>query len=221
MQAAQRYDSPDDARRRAAFLTGARGRLAAAACLAAGVGFAVAGTLSTFTASGTKAQSLASGTFAFNLADPSGGPFSTAVSGMAPGDFADRTVNLVNPAGDLNYGSVALAASATASSLLNSSETEGLTLTVSDCSIAWTQATSSSAATCSGTEKTLTAAKPLSKVISEGVSYSSGLASLTGGGTDYLRFHYSLPAADTLTSGLSSEIRYTFTAAQATGGAYH
>ena len=53
------------------------------------------------------------------------------------------------------------------------------------------------------------------------MSYTSGLASLTGGGTDYLRFHYSLPTADTLTSGLSSEIRYTFAATQATGGTYH
>jgi hypothetical protein len=208
-------------RRRTAWLGGRRASLAALAALIAAIAVAVAGTLSTFTASGSRTQTISSGTFAFTLTDPSVGPFTTAISGMAPGDFGDRTLELTNPSGGLNYASIALTAVAEKSSLLNTDATNGLQLTISDCSVAWKQTATTEAATCTGTEKTLTASTPLSKIISEGVTYSSTLASLTNGGSDYLRFHYALPTASTGTAGLTSEIKYTFTATQAAGGAYH
>jgi len=220
---ARPYDSPEHAQRRrgAAWLGGKRGALAALAALLATIGVAVAGTLSTFTASGARTQTVSSGSFAFTLTDPSVGPFTTAISGMAPGDFGDRTLELSNPTGGLNYASIALTAVAEKSSLLNTDATNGLQLTISDCTVAWKQTATTEAATCTGTEKTLTASTALSKIISEGVTYTSTLASLTNGGADYLRFHYALPSASTGTAGLSSEIKYTFTATQATGGSYH
>lgn len=198
-----------------------RSKLATAATLLTAIGFVAAGTLSTFTASGVRNQTVSSGSFAFTLGDPATGPFSVAISGMAPGDLADRTVTLTNPAGGLNYGQVALSATATTSSLLNTDAVNGLTLKVDDCSVAWTQATSTSAATCSGTTTPLTAATPLSTIITSGATYTAGLAALTTGGVDYLRFHYNLPTASTGTAGLTSTVQYTFTATQATGGAYH
>jgi len=223
MSHSQTLDATDDdrRRRRLAWLGARRTALAALACLIAALGLAILGTLSTFTASGTRTQNVGSGTFTFNLADPGTGAFTTAISGLAPGDFADRTVTLTNPSGGLNYASVALAATAEKSSLLNTDAVNGLTLTVSDCSVAWKQTAITEPATCTGTEKTLTAATPLSKIISEGVTYSSLLASLTNGGSDYIRFHYALPTASTGTAGLTSEIKYTFTATQAAGGSYH
>ncbi|SOD71077.1 hypothetical protein SAMN05892883_0669 [Jatrophihabitans sp. GAS493] len=191
------------------------------AVLLVGGGAAVTGTLSTFTSTQSKAQSISSGTFTFALNDPGAGAlFSTNVSGLAPGDFADRLVNVVN-AGSINYGSVAIAVTApTTSSLLDTDATNGLKLAVDDCSVPWTQASATVAATCSGTTTAETALTPVATLKATGPSYSTGLVALTGG-TDYLRIHYNLPSGSTGTSGLTSVLNFAFTATQATGGAYH
>jgi spore coat-associated protein N len=189
--------------------------------LSGSLGVAAMGTLSLFTAGGTRTQSVGAGTFAFNLSDPSTGAFTTAISGLAPGDMADRLVTLTNPGGGLNYSQVALSATATTTSLLDSDATNGLALSIDDCSVAWTQATSTSAATCSGTDTTLTAATPLATIIATPITYSSQLASLSNGGVDYLRFHYLLPGISVGTAGLSSSIQYSLTATQQAGGSYH
>ena len=186
----------------------------------AGVATAVLGTVSSFTSSQSKGQTSQTGTFVFNLADPaSGATFATAISGVAPGDFADRLVTLTNT-GSIYFSSVALAVTAGTTSLLDSDAVNGLTLQIDKCSTTWTQSGNTVAATCGGTLTSLTSATPLSTLKSTGPTYTTGLAALTGG-TDYLRFHYALPTASTGTAGLSSTLSYAFTATQAAGGAYH
>lgn len=186
----------------------------------AAVATAVLGTVSTFTSGQSRGQTSQSGTFVFNLADPSSGAtFATGISGLAPGDFADRLVTLTN-SGSIYFSSVTLGVSSVTTSLLDSDAVNGLTLQVDNCSTAWTQASNTVAATCGGTLTSLTAATPLSTLKSTGPSYTGNLAALTGG-TDYLRFHYALPAVSSGTAGLSSTLTYAFTATQAAGGAYH
>jgi hypothetical protein len=108
------------ARRIPTVLSRHRRKLAATLALAATLGVAAVGTTSLFTSAGTRTQDVSSGSFAFILSDPSTGAFTTAISGMAPGDFADREVTMTNPAGGLNYAQVALTATAATTSLLDS-----------------------------------------------------------------------------------------------------
>jgi spore coat-associated protein N len=197
-----------------------RGVTAGIGLLTVGVSSAVIGTMSTFTSTQTKTQTVASGTFVFNVNDPGAGSvFSTAISGLAPGDFGDRLVTLVNT-GSINFASVGIGVTATTSSLLDTDATNGLSLAIDKCSVAWTQASNTVGATCSGTTTSLTTSTPVPTLKTTGPSYTTGLSSLTGG-TDYLRFHYSLPSGATGVSGLSSTLSYAFTATQAAGGAYH
>ncbi len=190
----------------------------------AATGSAIAGTLSSYTQSQNRDQTVNTGTFTFTLTDPAGGaagtPFTTSISGMAPGDFGDRLVNVAN-GGSINFASIGMAVTAPTTSLLDTDATNGLQLQVDMCSVAWTQASSSAAATCSGTTTAETALTAVSALKASGPSYTSGLASLTSAGTDYLRFHYSLPTASTGTAGLTSILHFVLTATQATGGAYH
>lgn len=189
--------------------------------LGLGSSAAVAGTSSTFTEAEVRNQTVGSGTFNIDLTDPiATSQFSVNVSGLAPGDFADRLVTVSN-SGSINLASIDLAITTpVTSSLLDTDATNGLKLQIDSCSVAWTQASSAVAATCSGATTALTASTAISSLKSAGPSYTASLASLTGG-TDRLRFHYSLPAASTGTAGLSSAMVYTFTATQAAGGAYH
>ena len=80
------------------------------------------GTYSTFTQARTKTQNVATGTFAFNLADPAVVP-STDISGLAPGDFADRLVDLTNT-GSLNYATWGSPPTASPTSALDSDPDE-------------------------------------------------------------------------------------------------
>jgi spore coat-associated protein N len=198
--------------------------LVALLLLAVGSATAVVGTSSTFTDTDTRTQNSASGTFNIDLSDPlATSQFSAAVSGMAPGDFADRLVDLTNT-GSINLASVAVAVTTPTSSLLDTDATNGLQLEIDKCSVAWTQASSGVVAACGGVggATTLTAMAAISSLKATGPSYTASLTSLTGGGAvDRLRFHYSLPTASTGTAGLSSVIVYTVTATQAAGGAYH
>lgn len=189
--------------------------------LLVGSGTAVMGTVSTFTEAETGTQTLGTGTFGLDLANPSApSQFSVNISGLAPGDFADRLVDVSN-SGSINFASVALGITATTSSLLDTDATNGLRLQIDACSVAWTQASAGVAATCGAITTNLTASTAVSALKAAGPSYTSSFNSLTAAGLDRLRFHYSLPAASVGTAGLSSVLVYTFTATQVAGGAYH
>ena len=102
------------------------------------------GTFGNFTDSTTPvATTIQSGTLSIDLSQP-GYAVPVTTTGFVPGDSMTRAVNLVND-GNSALGSVTLASSATASSVLTTDTTNGLQLTVKKCSVAWTQGGTASA----------------------------------------------------------------------------
>lgn len=173
------------------------------------------GTFGSFTASTTPTSTTVnSGTVSINLSQQ-GYAIPASTNNFLPGDSMTRAVNLVNNGGS-PFGSVALGVTAGAPSLLTTDLTNGLQLTVKSCSVAWTQGGTASAPTytCSGTTNTVASGPVVGNTALPGVN------SLNAGGTDYLTFSISLPAAaDNTFQGKSAALTLTFTGVQATGSA--
>jgi hypothetical protein len=108
---------------------------------------------------------------------------------------------------------IKLTTSATTSSALDTDATEGLQLAIDKCSVAWTETGTPPAHTytCAGTTSSVLASRP---VIGSNLALGN-LALGAGGGTDRLRLTLSMPGSSNL-QGLSSTIRYSFTATQRT-----
>ncbi len=173
------------------------------------------GTFGNFTDSTTPvATTIQSGTLSIDVSQQGFGvPVTT--TGFVPGDSMTRAVNLVND-GNAALGSVSLASTATASSILTTDLSNGLQLTVKKCSVAWTQGGTAQAptSTCSGTETVLGSGPVVTNL------NLPGAASLNVGGTDYLTFSIALPAsADNTFQAKSASLSLTFTGTQRTGSA--
>ena len=173
------------------------------------------GTFGNFTDSTTPvATTIQSGTLSIDLSQ-AGYAVPVTTTGFLPGDSMTRAVNLVND-GNSPLGSVTLASTATAGSVLTTDLSNGLQLTVKKCSVAWTQGGTAQAPTyaCSGTE-TLIASGPAVNNVA-----INGAASLNVGGTDYLTFSIALPAtADNTFQAKSASLSLTFTGTQRAGSA--
>jgi hypothetical protein len=151
-----------------------------------GVAAAVAGlgTYSTFTDS-TSPVVTGVGTGVLSLSLQSGGSEATvpfAGGALMAGDSVTQVLDLVND-GSTAFGSVTMKMSATASSILDTDQVNGLQLKVQKCSVAW------SGSSCSGTASTLYSG-PM--VVTQALG---GAASLTPGGVDHLLLTASLPAS--------------------------
>jgi hypothetical protein len=198
-----------NARSRAAKIVGSLGIIGTAAAVA-GIG-----TFGGFTDSTTPvATNVATGTLSIDLTQP-GYTIPTTINSIVPGDAITRPVNLVND-GNLPLGSVTLAASPTASSIMTTDAVNGLQLAVKSCSVAWTSVGSVSAPayTCGGTERVLGSGPVASSMT------LSNPASLAAGATDYLTVAISLPAgADNTFQNKSASLNLAFTATQKTGTA--
>jgi spore coat-associated protein N len=176
------------------------------------------GTFGTFTSTTTaQAPTYASGTVVLDYGV--GGTtnrLATGASLMAPGDTSARMFTLRNN-GTLAMANTTLNVSATTSSLLNSDATNGLTLKIDKCSVAWVETGVSApfTYTCGGTTTAILAATPLATVISTPPVISTNLSSFTAAGTDNLVATFTLPsvAANTV-QGLSSALSLTFTGTQ-------
>jgi hypothetical protein len=190
-------------------VVGSLGVLGAAAAVAG------LGTFGTFTDSSTPiAATIASGTLSIDVTQQ-GYAVPVTTSNFVPGDSMTRAVNLIND-GSSPLGSVTLASTVSAPSILTTDATNGLQLAVKSCSIAWTQGGTAQAPTytCSGTERVLASGPAVS-------NYTlSNPASLVAGQTDYLTFAISLPtSADNTFQGKSAALSLTFTGTQRTGTA--
>jgi len=198
-------------------VTGSTARKVVGSLGVLGTAAAVAGmgTFGNFTDSTTPvATTVQSGTLSIDLSQP-GYAVPVTTAGFLPGDSMTRAVNLVND-GNSPLGSVTLSSVATASSVLTTDTATGLQLTVKKCSVAWTQGGTAAAPTyaCSGTE-TLIGSGPVVTNVP-----INGAASLNAGGTDYLTFSISLPAAaDNSFQGKTASLSLTFTGTQRTGTA--
>ena len=172
----------------------------------------------TFTGTTSATQSQASGTVTIGLGAAGGvdNRLTVGASNLAAGDTVDRQVKLSN-SGSINLSSLTLTTAATTSSVLDTDATNGLQLQVDSCSVAWTEAgTNPYTYTCSGTTTSVLAPRA---VIGSAVTLGS-LASMTAGGSDFLRVRATLPtAAGNSFQGKTSTLQYTFDATQRTATA--
>jgi predicted ribosomally synthesized peptide with SipW-like signal peptide len=179
-----------------------------------GVAASVAGlgTFASFTSSTSASQSISSGTVSIALG--ASGPanrLSVAATNLVPGDTVQRAVDLTSNSSD-PLGSVTLQTSASPSNALTT-DSNGLTVKVDKCSVAWTESGVAPAYTytCSGTTTSILAASAAGNT-----SSLSSLAALSSGSsTDHLLVTLALPtAAGNSLQGLSTTITYSFNGTQ-------
>ena len=188
--------------------------------LGAAGSIAALGTFAQFTSSTSVSQASSTGTMTVGLgaSGTSANRLDVAVSDMAPGDTAQRSVDLVN-SGSIALSGVSLTTAASPSSVLDTDAVNGLQIAVDRCSAAWTESASAPYTySCSGTVSSVLASRP---VIGAGLALAN-LSSLAPGAanTDHLRVTLSLPAgADNTFQGKSSTITYTFTGTQRSAAA--
>lgn len=201
------------------------GKIAVAGLLTTSVGLlATAGVYAGLSATATGAESVTSGTLNLTLTPDVGAGFSNFTGKIAPGDTDNVYVNLINTGTLASAAGMTLAvAGAPSNALTNGSVVgEGLTVTATQCSVAWTLATG----VCSGTLTTILASTQVSAT-SAGVALSNipALVAATG---QVAHVQVSLGLAATETSvngvapgstiqGLSTTLTYTFTEQQRTG----
>jgi len=201
------------------------GKIAVAGLLTLSVGLlAAAGVYAGLSATATGAESVTSGSLDLTLSPDVGAGFSNFTGKMAPGDTDNVYVDLNNT------GSLASAAGMTlgvvgapSNALTNGSVAgEGLTVTATQCSVAWTLATG----VCSGTTTPILATTQVS-TLSTPVALSNipALAAATGQ-VAHVQVSLGLAATETSTNGvapaqtiqgLTTTLTYTFTEQQRTG----
>jgi spore coat-associated protein N len=175
----------------------------------------------------TGSEAVTSGTLNLTLSADVGAGFSNFVGKMAPGDTDNVYVNLNNT------GSLATAAGMTlwvAGSPLNAltngtAAGEGLTVTATQCSVAWTLTTG----VCSGTTTSILATAQISTFNTSGTAVNllniPALAAVTGQ-VAHIQVSLGLVGSEVSTNGvapsptiqgLSTTLTYTFTEQQRTG----
>jgi hypothetical protein len=144
----------------------------------------------TATATNTSGGSVTTGTLKLELA-PSGvsgitGGFTSPISAMGPGDTVNRYIDLSNT-GTLDGASPTLQIVSSDSNTLVNSPSAGLQVTITGCSIAW-----SNTGVCGGTSSSVLAATPVSTIKASAQSIT--LPSVLVGGVNYLKVSTALPA---------------------------
>lgn len=187
---------------------------ASIAVLGAASSIAALGTYASFTSSTSASQSISSGSVSIALgATGPANRLTVAASGLVPGDTVQRAVDLTSSSTD-PLGSVSLQTSGSPNNALIT-DTNGLTVKVDKCSVAWTESGTAPAYTytCSGTNSSVLAATAVG-----GTSSLAGLAALSSGSsTDHLLVTLTLPSSATNTlQGLSTSITYAFNGTQRT-----
>jgi len=175
------------------------------------------GTFATFTSSTSASQSISSGTVSIALG-ATGAPtnrLTVNATNIVPGDTMQRSVDLTSSSSD-PLGSVSLTTSAAPSSLLDTDATNGLQMTITACSVPWTEAGTSPAFTytCSGSQSTVVTTRA---VVGSNIALAGLNALTSANSTDHLRVTLTLPAtAGNTFQGLTSTISYAFTGTQRT-----
>ena len=190
----------------------------AAAFAVAGLAVTGAGVYAGLNAEATSSQSVTSGTLKLNIGNESGSLFTSAVSGLAPGDVVNRYVNLTNngllPALSLTLkvaGSTALATDAT----------KGLAVTVSSCSTSWAVSAGTASCTSGGTITQVMTSTPVATLA---VTPGAVQASMAVNEVAHLQISLKLPnSSETTTNGvlpsgtiqgLTDTLTYTFNEVQ-------
>ena len=151
----------------------------------------------TASATGASATAVSTGTLSVTLASGSAfsgasGGFTTGITALAPTDSVVRLVTLTN-AGTLNAGSMTVTVVDGTPSVLTTGSTgfAGLTATIHQCTVAYTQASAGAAYVCAPGETTVRAA---SSILSMATPQALGAMSASlSTGVSYLKVTISLP----------------------------
>jgi predicted ribosomally synthesized peptide with SipW-like signal peptide len=185
--------------------------LASIALVGTAAAVAGMGTYGAFTSSTSASQDVTAGTVTIALGTGASNTLNVPVAGLLPGDKIEKLVTLSNT-GNSALNNVTLTTSAgTTASLLTTDPTNGLQLTIENCSVPWTGA--AAPYTCAGTKTTVLAPAPVigaNKVL-------NNLTSLTSAKTDNLKVTTAFPTtADNTFQGTTSTIAFSFTGTQRT-----
>ncbi|MDR6988366.1 putative ribosomally synthesized peptide with SipW-like signal peptide [Paenarthrobacter nitroguajacolicus] len=185
--------------------------LASVALVGTAAAVAGMGTYGAFTSSTSASQAVTAGTVTIALGTGTSNTLNVPIAGLLPGDKVEKLVTLANT-GNSDLNNVTLTTSAgTTASLLTTDTTNGLQLTIENCSVAWTG--TAAPYTCAGTKTTVLANGPViaaNKVL-------NNLTSLTSAKTDNLKVTTALPAtANNDFQGATSTIGFSFTGTQRT-----
>jgi len=201
------------------------GKLAVAGLLTTSVGLlATAGVYAGLSATATGAEQVSSGTLNLTLSNDVGVGFSNFAGKIAPGDTDNVYVNLNNTGSLASAAGMTLAVTGNpVTALTNGSISgEGLTVTATQCSQAWTLATG----TCGGTTTSILPTTQVS-ALSGGLSLSNIPALVAASGqVAHVQVQLGLVANETSANGVSpaqtvqgltTTLTYTFTEQQRTG----
>ncbi|WP_298252107.1 hypothetical protein [uncultured Arthrobacter sp.] len=189
--------------------------LASVALLGVAASVAGLGTYGSFTSTTSASETVSAGRVAIQLGTPgtAANRFNLSGSSLVPGDTLQRVATISNT-GNQAFGGVTLSTIPVGSpSKLTTDAVNGLQLAVDSCSVPWTEGGIAPAYTytCAGT---IASVLPSRAIIGSNAAFS-GLASITPGRTDHLRFTATLPvAADNTFQGLTSTVNFAFTATQ-------
>jgi spore coat-associated protein N len=185
------------------------------------------GTFAAYTSTTSASNSVTTGVVAIALATSgTGNRMSVAATGVLPGDFVERVVDLTSTSTDA-LATVKLTTTASPSSALDTSGSSGLQLLIQKCSTTtgWTESGNGTTVgysyTCSGTTTSVLA----SAAVIQSASPITGLAATAGAGNvtatmDHLMITMTLPLATTevqVPQSSASTILFTFNATQRTG----
>ena len=170
------------------------------------------------TAVATANTTVTSGTLSLtDTATAGSGGLTTTISAMAPGDVRNRYVTLVN-GGTLDAETPTVRI-ATGGNALTTDGTKGLQITISACSVAWTQASG----TCGGTTTAVLASTSALALASD---TALNLPSNLAGASTALKISIALPSGSEVTTdgvlpggtiqGLTTALAWTFTEQQRT-----
>jgi hypothetical protein len=184
------------------------------------LGLTGAGVYAGLSATATGTSSVTSGTLLMTLtADGTSAGLPETISNMAPGDVYNVYVNLNNTGTLASAAGMTLGASASPSNALTNGSVagEGLSVSITQCSVTWVTGS------CGGTTTTILASTPLSSFTSpQNLSNVPSLAASTGS-LAHLQFKLTLSGTETSSNGtlpastvqgLSTTITWTFTELQ-------
>ncbi len=206
------------------------GRVVLAGVFAASVGLlTTAGVYAGLSGVATGSEAVTSGTLNLTLSADVGAGFSSFTGKMAPGDTDNVYVDLKNTGTLASAAGMSLWVAGTpANALTNGSAAgEGLTVTATQCSVAWTLATG----VCSGTTTPILATTQISTMNTAGTAVAlsnvPALAAATGQ-LAHVQISLGLVASETSVNGvlpsptvqgLTTTLAYTFTEQQRVGAA--
>lgn len=193
------------------------------AALGSAAAIAGLGTFATFTSTTSATQDVTAGKVEIALGEAGAtNRLSVDATNVVAGDTINRVVDLVSTSTD-PLASVKLTTTATASSVLDTDTTTGLTMYIRNCSVAWTETGTSPAFsyTCSGTESAVlgSSGSPVDIITTTvgGETLNNLTATSSGTATDHLLITVTLPQANTaanLATPPSSTIEYSFVGTQ-------